>query len=67
MAGRISPCEPITPRLAEFREYDEPFRVVNPTPANRDRLFRCLHSARLICTYRGIYDHVGALVNKGSS
>jgi mannosyl-3-phosphoglycerate phosphatase len=54
-------------RLAKLREYDEPFRLVDPTRESHDRLWRALRSAGLACTSRGFRDHVGAPVNKGHS
>jgi mannosyl-3-phosphoglycerate phosphatase len=54
-------------RLAKLREYDEPFRLLDPTRESHDRLWRALRSAGLACTARGFRDHVGAPVNKGHS
>ena len=54
-------------RLAKLREYDEPFRLVDPTRESHDRLWRALRSAGLACTARGLRDHVGAPVDKGHS
>lgn len=54
-------------RLAKLREYDEPFRLVDPTRESYDRLWRALRSAGLACTARGLRDHVGAPVDKGTS
>jgi mannosyl-3-phosphoglycerate phosphatase len=54
-------------RLAKLREYDEPFRLVDPTRESYDRLWRALRSAGLACTSRGLRDHVGAPVDKGTS
>jgi mannosyl-3-phosphoglycerate phosphatase len=51
-------------RLAKLREYDEPFRILDPHPRSRIRLFKALESARLQCTSRGHYHHVGAPLNK---
>jgi mannosyl-3-phosphoglycerate phosphatase family protein len=50
-------------RLAKLREYQEPFRVIDPEPSVRDRLIKALHAARLRCVRRGRYDHAGALVD----
>jgi mannosyl-3-phosphoglycerate phosphatase len=52
-------------RLAKLREYDEPFRLLEPNGAARSRLVRALHAAHLTCTDGGRYDHAGAAVDKG--
>jgi mannosyl-3-phosphoglycerate phosphatase family protein len=54
-------------RLAKFREYDEPCRVINGHRGARERLVRALHTVGLTCTYRGAYDHVGAAGDRGTS
>jgi mannosyl-3-phosphoglycerate phosphatase len=54
-------------RLAKLREYDEPFRLVDPTREAHDRLWRALRSAGLSCTSRGLREHVGAPVDKGTT
>jgi mannosyl-3-phosphoglycerate phosphatase len=54
-------------RLAKRREYDEPFRVVNGTPASRDRLLRALRRAGLRCVGGGRFDHVTGCADKGTS
>jgi mannosyl-3-phosphoglycerate phosphatase len=51
-------------RLAKLREYDEPFRILDPHPSAGTRLFKALHAARLQCTSVGRYHHVGALFDK---
>jgi predicted mannosyl-3-phosphoglycerate phosphatase (HAD superfamily) len=50
-------------RLAKLREYGEFFRVLDPDPAARPRLFKALHAARILCTTGRLYDHVGAAVD----
>ena len=51
-------------RLAKLREYGEFFRVLDPDPAARPRLFKALHTARVLCTTTGrLYDHAGAAVD----
>lgn len=50
-------------RLAKLREYGEFFRVLDPDPAARPRLFKALHTARILCTTSGLYDHAGAAVD----
>ena len=51
-------------RLATLREYGEFFRVLDPDPAARLRLFTALRSARVLCTTIGrLYDHAGAAVD----
>jgi mannosyl-3-phosphoglycerate phosphatase len=51
-------------RLAKLREYDEPFRLVHPSPDERHRLWRALRAAGLCCTTTGSHEHVGAPVSK---
>jgi mannosyl-3-phosphoglycerate phosphatase family protein len=51
-------------RLAKLREYDEPFRILDPHPRARLRLFKGLQAARLQCTSVGRYHHVGAPLDK---
>jgi mannosyl-3-phosphoglycerate phosphatase len=53
-------------RLAKLREYDEPFRLVDPDRAARDRLCRALRSAGLRCSGGGRYDHVTGGTDKGA-
>ncbi len=48
--------------LAKLRDYDEPFRLMNPSNLLHDRLWRSLHNGRLSCTYRAQFEHVGAPV-----
>ena len=52
-------------RLAKLRDYDEPFRVLSPDPAERARLCRALRSAGLRCFNGGRFDHVTSGANKG--
>lgn len=52
-------------RLAKFREYDEPFRILDSRPAARSRLFQALHGAGLRCTRGGRYHHVTGVADKG--
>lgn len=54
-------------RLAKLREYDEPFRILDPSPRARIRLFKALQAARLHCTSVGRYHHVGALLNRDAA
>jgi mannosyl-3-phosphoglycerate phosphatase len=54
-------------RLAKLREYDEPFRLVDPAPDAHDRLWRALRAARLACTHQDVYEHVGAAVDQNTS
>jgi mannosyl-3-phosphoglycerate phosphatase len=53
-------------RLAKLREYDEPFRLLNPTRGAHNRLWRALRAERLSCTYRAAHEHVGSPVDKGN-
>ena len=52
-------------RLAKLREYDEPFRILDPSPAARSRLFKALHRAGLRCTRGGRYNHLTGVTDKG--
>jgi len=52
-------------RLAKLREYDEPFRLVNPDRDAHDRLWKALRADRWCCTHHGVHEHVGASVDKG--
>jgi mannosyl-3-phosphoglycerate phosphatase family protein len=50
-------------RLAKLREYGERFRILDPSPAPRSRLFKALNAARLRCIGGDRYDYVGAPVD----
>ncbi len=52
-------------RLAKQREYDEPFRVLNGTPAARLRLLSALRRAGFRCTRGARFDHVMGATDKG--
>ncbi len=52
-------------RLAKLREYDEPFRIPDPSPAAHSRLFKALHRAGLRCTRGGRYHHLTGVTDKG--
>jgi len=52
-------------RLGKLREYDEPFRVLDASPAAQSRLFNALHRAGLRCTQGGRYQHVTGVTDKG--
>jgi mannosyl-3-phosphoglycerate phosphatase len=52
-------------RLAKLREYDEPFRILDSSPAIRSRLLGALHKAGLRCTRGGRYYHVTGVADKG--
>jgi mannosyl-3-phosphoglycerate phosphatase len=54
-------------RLAKLREYDEPFRILDPDPAVRNRLFRALHNAGLRITTGGRYHHLTGTDDKGQA
>jgi mannosyl-3-phosphoglycerate phosphatase family protein len=47
-------------RLAKLREHDEPFRILNPDPATRSRLFTALRRAGLRCVIGRRFHHVAA-------
>jgi mannosyl-3-phosphoglycerate phosphatase family protein len=51
-------------RLAKLREYDEPFRILDPDPRAGIRLLKALKAARLQCTSVGRYHHVRALQDR---
>ncbi len=51
-------------RLAKLREYDEPFRILDPSPRARSRLLKALTGARLRCTTVEGYERAGAPVDK---
>jgi len=53
--------------LAKLREYDEPFRIVDGTPASRDRLFRALRRAGFQSVRGGRFDHVTGGADKGTA
>lgn len=54
-------------RLAKLREYGEPFRMDDSSPATRNRLFRALHNAGLRCTRGGRYDYVTGVTDNSAS
>ncbi len=52
-------------RLAKLREYDEPFRVVRPTPGARTRMRAALQARGFRYTRGGRFDHVTGATDKG--
>ncbi len=52
-------------RLAKLREYDEPFRLVDGTPAARTRLRAALHVRGFRSTRGDRFDHVTGGTDKG--
>jgi mannosyl-3-phosphoglycerate phosphatase len=54
-------------RLAKLREYDEPFRLVRPSEAARNRLWRALRASGLARISCGSAEHVGAPVNRSAA
>ena len=50
-------------RLAKLREYEEPFRLIDPGSAARSRLFKALEGANLRGREGGRFDRVGAPVD----
>jgi hypothetical protein len=50
--------------LAKLREYNEPFRLVDPAPDAHAQLWRALRASRLACTFRATYEHVGGPFDK---
>ncbi len=53
-------------RLAMLREYDEPFRILDPRPGAAERLLRALRHAGLRCTEGGRFHHVTGWADKGA-
>lgn len=53
-------------RLAKLREYDEPFRLLEPDPVLRDHLRGALRHAGLRCSAGGRFDHVTGGTDKGA-
>lgn len=52
-------------RLAKLREYDEPFRLLDPSSGAWSRLSKALQGANLRCTRGQSFDRVGAPVDPG--
>jgi len=52
-------------RLAKLREYDEPFRIVQPATAARTRLRAALHARGFRYTSGARFDHVTGPTDKG--
>lgn len=52
-------------RLAKLREYVEPFRLLEPDTADRQRLLKALLGAGVRCTPAGKYDHAGSVIDSG--
>jgi len=53
--------------LAKQRQYDEPFRILDPDPEASVRLCRELRRGKLHCTRGGRFHHVAGAVGKGPS
>jgi mannosyl-3-phosphoglycerate phosphatase len=51
-------------RLAKLREYDEPFRIVDPSPKARARLLKTLTATRLQYSRLGHLERVGGIVDR---
>jgi mannosyl-3-phosphoglycerate phosphatase len=51
--------------LAGLRDYDEPFRVIDPDPQARTRLHSALRAAGVHVTAGGRYDHATGPTDKG--
>jgi hypothetical protein len=54
-------------RLAQLREYDEPFRLLPPNPIAQHRLVQGLLSAGLVCVERNEFIYVGTSVGAGTA
>ncbi len=52
-------------RLAKLREYDEPFRILDSSPATQSRLLDRLHRAGFRVTHGGRFHHVTGVADKG--
>ena len=52
-------------QLAKLREYDEPFRLLEPDPAVRSRFLKALHRRGLKAMSGGRFDHVTGDADKG--
>jgi predicted mannosyl-3-phosphoglycerate phosphatase (HAD superfamily) len=52
-------------QLAKLREFDEPFRLVDPDPALRSRFLKALHKRGLKAVAGGRFDHVTGEADKG--
>jgi mannosyl-3-phosphoglycerate phosphatase len=52
-------------QLAKLREFDEPFRLLDPDPAARSRFFKALHRRGLKAVSGGRFDHVTGNADKG--
>ncbi len=51
-------------RLAKLREHDEPFRILDSSPAVRSRLLAALHKAGLSCARDGRHYHLTGVTDK---
>jgi mannosyl-3-phosphoglycerate phosphatase len=54
---------PLQAQLAKQREYVEPFRMIDPSPAARARLCRALEGVNLRCALGESFDRVGSPVD----
>ena len=54
-------------QLAKLREFDEPFRLLNPDPALRSRFLKALHKRGLKAVPGGRFDHVTGDADKGKA
>jgi mannosyl-3-phosphoglycerate phosphatase len=52
-------------QLAKLREFDEPFRLLDPDPATRSRFLKALHRRGLKAVSGGRFDHVTGDADKG--
>jgi mannosyl-3-phosphoglycerate phosphatase family protein len=52
-------------QLAKLREYDEPFRLLEPDPSIRSRFFKALHRRGLKAVAGGRFNHVTGDADKG--
>ncbi len=63
--ARVCDLSPERAQLAKLREYDEPFRLVDSTPAARTRLRAALHVRGFRSTRGDRFDHVTGGTDKG--
>jgi len=52
-------------QLAKLREFDEPFRLLDPDPATKSRFLKALHRRGLKAVSGGRFDHVTGDTDKG--
>jgi hypothetical protein len=61
--ARMCGLPPLQAQLAKQRDYVEPFRIVDPSPVARARLWKALERVNLRCTRGESFDWVGSPVD----